>query len=110
MTTGGLLLTLKVASGSGFSASKSNLRTLVPKQARDLLVGDLADLVVVLNHLAVLVAYTARASLHQSIAGFVFGADIAVDAGPTPITLASATRAHRSIPATSKRATHSGER
>jgi hypothetical protein len=64
------------------------LRFLPSKQIGDFLVGDFADLVIVLDELAVLVADTAASRLHQSIAGLVRCADVAVDTGPAFIAFA----------------------
>ena len=73
---------MKIAGRILLLAGKCDLRLLPPKQIGDFLVGDSADLIVIFNELAVLVADTAASGFHQSIAGLVRCADIAVDTGP----------------------------
>jgi hypothetical protein len=63
-------------------AGERDLRDLSAQQTPDVLVGDVADLVVLLDHLASLVAYSAVTSRHESVTRLVFGTDVAVDARP----------------------------
>lgn len=85
-------------------AGKCDFRTLLPQEAGNLLVGNVADLVVVLDDLAVLVAYSTLPWFHQGIACLVVGANIAVDAGPAFVALTVTAISHLAILATSKRA------
>lgn len=80
--------TLEVACGLVLGTGKGGLRALLAQQAANLLVGDVADLVVGLDDLAVLVADTAVAGGHERIASLVFGAYVAVDTGPAVVAFA----------------------
>jgi hypothetical protein len=96
---------LKLASSILFLASEGDLRLLVAEQAGNLLVHNVANLVVVFHNLSVLIADTRIPSRHQRIASLVTSADVAVDSGPTFVALALIAGSHRSVPAPSKRAT-----
>ena len=61
-------------------AGEGGLRLLLLQLVENLLVGDVADLEVLLDQLAVLVADSAFAIRHHGVAGIVGLADIAVDA------------------------------
>jgi hypothetical protein len=78
-------------------ASESDLWALFPEEGGDLFVRDIADLVVVVDDLAVLVTDTAFAGSHQGVASFVFGANVAVNTGPSLIAVASAPGTHRAV-------------
>lgn len=82
------MLTLEVALFCLGVARKGGLWLLVFQLVENLPVRDVADLEVLLDQLAVLVAHAALAVGHQSIAGTVGLADIAVDARPAFAALA----------------------
>lgn len=63
--------TLEIAGLVLLLASECDLWLLLSKQIGDLSVGDFADLIVVFDEFAILVADTAASSVHQSIAGLV---------------------------------------
>lgn len=87
-------------------AREGDLRSLFAEERRNLLVGDVAYLVVVVDDFAIRVADTAVSRLHQSIASLVLGANVAVNAAPAIVTLALAAVAHRSIFAAGQGAAH----
>lgn len=75
-------LTLEVAFLRLGIAREGRLRFLLLQRVEDLSVGDVADLEVLLDQLAVLVADTALSIRHHGVAGIVGLADVAVDARP----------------------------
>jgi hypothetical protein len=79
---------LEVAGLVFLFAGKRNLWALFAKQRCNLLVRDIADLVVVVHNFSVLVAYTAFSFLHESVTGFVVGTDIAINASPALVAFA----------------------
>jgi hypothetical protein len=88
---------LKVAETCVLIAHKGGLGNLAFKHRKNLRVGDVAHLIVLLDDFTVLVAYTIFSSLHQGVAGLVFGADVAVDARPALITVAGITISDGSV-------------
>jgi hypothetical protein len=76
----GVKLTLEIAFLRLGVAREGRLGFLVLECVEDLPVGDVADLEVLLDQLAVLVADSAFAIRHHGVAGIVGLADIAVDA------------------------------
>lgn len=80
--------TLKVAEGILSLATEGGLGNLSVEHGEDLLVGNVAHLVILVDDLAVLVADAAIARFHESIAGIVLGANVAVDAGPSVVAVA----------------------
>lgn len=95
---------MEVANARFLVASKSGLRYLAVEHGEDLLVGNVAHLVVVLHDFTVLIANATIARLHQSIAGLVLGTHIAVDSSPALVAFASVAGSNRSVFAPSKRA------
>lgn len=98
--------TLEIAGGIFLLASKRHLGTLLSKQPGDLLVGNSAHLVVVVDDLAILVADATFTSLHQCVAGLVAGADVAIDSFPAFVTITRSLAAHRTVLATGERSTY----
>lgn len=88
---------MKVACGIIGLASEGDFGTLFTKEGSDLAIGDIADLVIVVDNLAVLVAHSAISCLHQGVASLIFGADIAVNTRPTFVAIARLAGAHGSI-------------
>lgn len=80
-----------------FLAGECHLRDLRLKQLSDLLVCDIAHLVVVLDNLAVLIADAAVLGGSECVADVISRTDIAVDAGPAIVAVACLLRSHRSI-------------
>jgi hypothetical protein len=81
-------LTLEVALFGLGITRESRLWLLLLQLIQDLFVGDIADLEVLLDQLPILVADATFAVGHHGVAGIVCLTDIAVDAGPTIVTLA----------------------
>lgn len=96
---------MKVAKAGFPLAVESSLGDLAVEHTQDLLIGNIAHLVVLLNHLAVLIADTAISSFHKGVAGIVLGADVAVDTCPSVIAVTSVALSHRSVFAPGQRAT-----
>jgi hypothetical protein len=90
-------LTLEVAGLVLPLAGECNLRPSLSKEILDLGIRDVAELVVAVDHIAILVAYAAIAGLHQGVTGFVRRAEVAVDARPAIFAFAELPRAHRPI-------------
>lgn len=82
------LLTLEITVFFLRLAGKGGLGLLCAEELADARVCNVADLVVMLDDLAVLVADTAIACGHEGIAYIVLGADVAVDTGPALVTAA----------------------
>jgi hypothetical protein len=61
---------------------------------------------IVIHHLAILVANTTAFGLHQGIAGFITSTDITVDACPAFVAFACAIGSHRPIFSTCERTTY----
>lgn len=78
---------------------------LAVEHRKDLLIGNIAHLMVLLNNLAILITNTAIASFHKSVTSIVLSADVAVDTCPSVIAVASVALSHRSIFAPGQRAT-----
>ena len=76
-------LTLKVTLFGLGVARKGGLRLLLLQGIEDLSVGNVTDLEVFLDQLAVLVADSTLAIGHHGVASIVGLADVAVDARPT---------------------------
>jgi hypothetical protein len=70
---------------------------LFAEQVGDLLVRNIARLVVVLDDITALIAYAAVAGLREGITSLVLCANIAVDSGPSFVALAFPAVSHRSI-------------
>ena len=79
---------MKLAGFLFLLASERDLGLLVAQKTRNLLVYDIAYLVVVVDYFAACIADTPLLIGHQSIAGLVRGADVAVDAGPAVVAFA----------------------
>ena len=95
---------MEVAKGVLPLAAKGGLGDLSVEHRQDLLVRDVAHLMVLVDDLAVLVADAAIAGLHESIAGVVLGANVAVDAGPSIVAVAGVAGSHGPILASGQRA------
>jgi hypothetical protein len=79
---------LEVALFGFLIAGEGRLRLLVLELVKNLSVGDVAHLVVLLDKLSVFVAHAIFALGHHSIAGVVCFADVAVDAFPSLVAFA----------------------
>ena len=62
------------------------------------------------NDIAILIADTSFARFHESVASFVFRANVTVDPGPTFVAFALGAISHWPIAASSKRATYCRDR
>lgn len=99
-------LTLEIAGGFIGLASEGHLWPLLAEQVRDLLICNIAYLVVVVDDLAICIADAAISSLHESVASLVFCTYVAVDSSPAIVAFALVAIAHRSVFTTSKRAAY----
>lgn len=97
------MLTLKVALARCLVAIKGDLRLAAAEHVKNWLVGDIAHLVVMVDDVAHLIAYSAFILWHESIAVLVFGANVAVYTRPSLVTGALVAAPHRSIFAARKR-------
>lgn len=97
LQTSGGLPTLKVASAVAGITSEGDLWDLFAEQVSDLLVGDIAHLVVVLEEVAHLVANTTLVGFHQRVACPVIGAHVAVYTIPAVVAFAAVAFAHGSV-------------
>lgn len=88
---------MEIAFTVGCVACEGHLWNLFTKQVPDLVVGHVAHLVVVLEDIAHLIANATIFRFHQSIAGFVLCAHIAVDAFPAFVTFAAVAITNRSV-------------
>tara|TARA_R110002060_G_scaffold28958_2_gene39116 strand:- start:10 stop:309 length:300 start_codon:yes stop_codon:yes gene_type:complete len=88
---------LEIASRVIFVAVESDLRLLPIQNLHDLLVRDITLLIVLMYHLPVLVTDSPIIRWHQSITSLVFGANIAVYAGPALFAFAVVPLSHRPI-------------
>lgn len=79
---------MEVAFAVGCIAGKRDLGNLFAEQISNLVVGHIAHLVVVLEHVAHFVATPSLLRFHESIAGLVLGADVAIDAFPALVAFA----------------------
>ena len=79
---------MEVAKGAFPRTAKSGLGNLAVEHGQDLLVGYIAHLVVLIHDLAVLVADTAVAGLHEGITSIILGTNVAVDTRPSIVTVA----------------------
>ncbi len=79
---------MEIASLILLFTSKRDFWTLLAEQRRDLLVGDIADLIVVVHNLTILVTDTAFAGFHECVAGFIVSTDVAIDASPALVAIA----------------------
>lgn len=75
--------TLEITRCIFLGAGECYFGTLFAQKCRDLFVGDVADLVVVVDDLAILVTDTTFTTFHQCVTSLVVGTDVTVDAGPT---------------------------
>ena len=73
------------------------------QNVNDLDIGNIAHLVILLDHFSILVANTTRVLWHQRIAGSVLCANIAVDTCPSIRAFAIVAFAHRPIESISER-------
>ena len=78
-------------------AGEGDLWLLVTQQGGDLLIGHIADLVIVIDKLAVLIANSSAAAFHECITDVISGAHIAVDSSPAVIACAALVAAHGSV-------------
>jgi len=100
-------LTLEITTTNVLLAGEGDLGDPVAQHLTDLGVGDIAHLVVLLDHLTASIAHAPVARLCEGIANIVACANVAVDASPARITLAFLlVTAERSIRATGERATN----
>lgn len=72
-------------------ASEGYLRPPAIKDIYNLLIGDIAHLVVLMNDLSILVTDTALLGRHQGITRLILGANVAVDSSPTLFAFAIVT-------------------
>lgn len=101
-----MILTLKLAFLGLLLAGEGDFCFLVAQKLFDLLVGDAADLMVILDELPILVAHATAASFHERVASRVLRANVAVDTSPTFVAFAMVAGAHRSVFATGQGATY----
>lgn len=88
---------MEIASGVIFVAVESDLWLLSVQNLHDLLVRDITLLVVLMYHLSILITDSPIICWHQSITSLVFGANIAVYAGPAFFAFAVVPLSHRPI-------------
>jgi hypothetical protein len=97
-------LTLELASRIFSFACESDFRLLVAQESGDLLVHDVANLIVLVHDLAVCITDASFVFGHEGVARFVRRTDVAVNAFPAVIAVARVTGAHRTILSAGKRA------
>lgn len=89
--------TLKVASAVAGVTRESDLWNLFAEQVSDLLVGDIAHLIIVFEKVAHLVTDASLVGFHESIARPVISAHVAVYALPAFVAVAAVAFAHGSV-------------
>lgn len=96
-------LTLKVASGVLCITRKGDLRLLLFQLIQDLPIGDIAHLMILFHHDALLVACSILVFWHQGIASAVGLTDVAVQAAPALLAVAVIALSHGSVFSLSER-------
>lgn len=101
-----MIRTLEIASLFLCIACECHFWALLSQKSGDLLVGNVADLMILVDNLAVGVADAAITSRGHDIADFVGCAHVAVDTGPAVVAFAVAATTLWPILALRQRATH----